>query len=119
MSHAPNRYRWQALGLLLGAALLVPEEAWAFRCGNRLVHEGDGMGSVIAKCGEPTEVSRQVIVRPQVFWRHGRPYPFLGGDLQVPVEIWTYNLGPNKLMRRLRIEDGLVIQITTLGYGYL
>jgi hypothetical protein len=34
------------------------------------------------------------------------------------VEYWTYNLGPNKLMRRLRLEDGVVTEIETLGHGY-
>jgi hypothetical protein len=36
----------------------------------------------------------------------------------VPVENWIYNLGPNKLMRRLRFEGGIVAEIETLGYGY-
>lgn len=34
------------------------------------------------------------------------------------VEIWTYNFGPNQLMERVRIENGLVVQIDSLGYGY-
>jgi hypothetical protein len=36
----------------------------------------------------------------------------------VAVEFWTYNLGRQKLMRRLRLEDGLVVEIETLGHGY-
>ena len=44
---------------------------------------------------------------------------FVGEDfIEVPVEIWLYNLGPNKLMRRLRFEGGYVVDIDTLGYGY-
>ena len=38
--------------------------------------------------------------------------------IEVPVENWIYNLGPNKLMRRLRFEGGVVAEIETLGYGY-
>jgi hypothetical protein len=38
--------------------------------------------------------------------------------MEVPVESWIYNLGPNKLMRRLRLEGGVVVEIETLGYGY-
>jgi Protein of unknown function (DUF2845) len=30
----------------------------------------------------------------------------------------VYNLGPSKLMRRLRFEDGKLVDIETLGYGY-
>lgn len=29
-----------------------------------------------------------------------------------------YNLGPQKLMRRIVFEDGAVVDIETLGYGY-
>ena len=35
------------------------------------------------------------------------------------MEIWTYNFGPNKLMRRLRFVDGELQDIETLGYGYI
>jgi hypothetical protein len=51
-------------------------------------------------------------------WYGGRRLS-LGGDLiEVPVETWLYNLGPYKLLRRVRFEDGRVVQIETLGYGY-
>ena len=53
-----------------------------------------------------------------MLWANGRPY-FIGQDyMEVPVEAWIYNLGPNKLMRRLRFENGFVAEIETLGYGY-
>jgi len=38
--------------------------------------------------------------------------------VEIPVDVWVYNLGPNKLMRRLRFEDGKLVDIETLGYGY-
>ena len=99
-------------------AAAAPTRADGFRCGTRLVVEGTTRGEVVARCGEPTDVERRSILRRPVLWRHGRPY-FLSDDLvEVPVETWTYNLGPNKLMRRLRLEDGLVVEIDTLGYGY-
>ncbi len=50
-----------------------------------------------------------------------RPAPFvsIGEDyIEVPVETWLYNLGPNKLMRRISFEGGYVVDIETLGYGY-
>jgi len=53
-----------------------------------------------------------------VIWSNGRPF-FIGEDaIEVPVESWVYNLGPNKLMRRIRFEGGVVTEIETLGYGY-
>lgn len=105
-------------GLLLAAALGATP-AYAFRCGTQLVHEGDTRAQVIAKCGEPVEIDRRSVWRRPLVWLRGRPV-FLGSDLvEIPVELWTYNLGPNKLMRRIRFEDGRVVEIETLGYGYL
>jgi hypothetical protein len=103
--------------LVLG--LLACSPAFAFRCGTKLVSEGDTRAEVIAKCGDPTDIveQRSVYRRPMI-WANGRPH-YIGRDfMEVPVESWVYNLGPNKLMRRLRFEDGLVAEIETLGYGY-
>jgi uncharacterized protein DUF2845 len=105
--------------LLLGLLATSPAFADGFRCGTKLVLEGAPRSEVAAKCGEPTEVitMRSVFRRP-VIWTSGRPY-FIGEDyIEVPVESWLYNLGPNKLMRRIRFEGGVVTEIETLGYGY-
>jgi hypothetical protein len=107
--------RW-LIPLALGLAAASP--AHAFRCGTHLVSEGDTRGAVIAKCGEPTEVDHRSILRAPLVWLHGRPFRVGDALIEVPVELWTYNLGPNKLMQRVRFEDGLVVAIDTLGYGY-
>lgn len=91
----------------------------ALRCGTKVVSEGATRSEVAAKCGEPTEVltMRSVFRRP-VVWSSGRPF-FIGEDfIEIPVETWIYNLGPNKLMRRLRFEGGVLTEIESLGYGY-
>lgn len=118
MGRSASRHWWVLTAILALAGLAVPGKAHAFRCGNKLVVEGDTAGAVLAKCGEPTEISRKPILRPPVIWRNGRPYRVPGGDIEVIVEFWVYNLGPNKFMRRVRIEDGEVTAIETLGYGY-
>ncbi|HEU5137180.1 MAG TPA: DUF2845 domain-containing protein [Steroidobacteraceae bacterium] len=101
--------------------LLASSPAFAFRCGTKLVSEGDSRAEVAHKCGEPTDVvnQRSVFRRP-VIWGYGRHRSqFIGEDyIEVPVETWLYNLGPNKLMRRVRFEGGYVVEIETLGYGY-
>lgn len=102
--------------LLAGLAAAAP--AQAFRCGTKLVHEGDTRAEVIAKCGEPAEMDERTVLRRPVYWIHGRPYHLGYGLVDVSIETWIYNLGPHKLMRRLRFEDGLVVEIDTLGYGY-
>lgn len=104
------------LALCLAAA--APSYA-AIRCGTKLVSEGDTRSEVAAKCGEPTEVVPQKSVfRRPVIWTRNGPY-YIGEDfIEIQVETWIYNLGPNKLMRRLRFEAGVLTEIESLGYGY-
>lgn len=90
----------------------------SFRCGSRLVSDGDSTDKVEALCGPPTDIQRHDILRRPVEWFHGRPFFTSFDPVEVPVEYWTYNLGPNKLMRRLRFEDGLLVDVDTLSYGY-
>jgi hypothetical protein len=103
--------------LILGFLACSP--AFAFRCGTKLVSEGDTRTEVLTKCGEPADkVTQRSVYRRPMIWAQGRPY-YIGDDyMEVPVESWTYNLGPNKLMRRVRFENGIVAEIETLGYGY-
>lgn len=105
--------------LLLGA-LLFPAAAVAdsLRCGTRLITDGDSAAKVRALCGDPSEVTTTAILRRPVVWRYGRPWYASEELVPVTVEYWTYNLGRQKLMRRLRIEDGLVVEIEALGHGY-
>ncbi|HSC08347.1 MAG TPA: DUF2845 domain-containing protein [Steroidobacteraceae bacterium] len=106
-----------ALATLL---LLTAFPAAAFHCGVKLVHEGDSRYDVRAKCGEPADIETRAILRQPIVWHHGRPVLAAPGSLvEVTVELWTYNFGPHKLMRRLRFEDGELVEIETLGYGYI
>jgi hypothetical protein len=110
--------RRAAFVLILG--LLASSSAFAaFRCGSKLVSEGDTRSEVAAKCGEPDDVINQSSVsRRPVIWTRGRPY-YIGEDyIEIPVENWIYNLGPSKLMRKLRFEGGVLTEIETLGHGY-
>jgi hypothetical protein len=109
----------RAAAAVIVLGFLACSPAFAFRCGSKIVTEGNTRSEVAAMCGEPDEVvtMRSVFRRP-VIWTRGRPY-FIGEDfLEVPVESWIYNLGPNKLMRRVRFEGGVVTEIETLGYGF-
>lgn len=102
--------------LLLLAATVAPAES--FRCGTKLVTAGETRSAVVAKCGEPAEIERRSVLRQPVVWLRGRPYT-VGSDLvEIPVELWIYNLGPSKFMRRVKFEDGIVVDVETLGYGY-
>ncbi len=117
-SSIPHLAAAALLALALALVAAGPARADGFRCGTKLVVEGSTRGEVLARCGEPTDVEHRSILRRPTFWRHGRPYYLSDELVEVPLEFWTYNLGPNKLMRRLRLEDGVVVEIETLGYGY-
>lgn len=112
------KYRLKSAIAAVLLATTLPAQASTVRCGGRLIREGDAAAEVRARCGAPTDVTRTEIRKAPIIWRDGRPYRLAGGDRLVPVETWIYNLGPNKFMRKLRIEDGIVVSIDTLGYGH-
>jgi Protein of unknown function (DUF2845) len=111
--------RFAFLILLLIASAFAPSaHADAMRCGNRLVRFGDTLSAVRAICGEPSDVQTRTIVRHPSYDLHGRVIYYGAGYVEIPVEIWTYNFGPYKLIRRVRFVDGRIDEIETLGYGY-
>jgi hypothetical protein len=105
--------------VILGLLAIQPAFADTMRCGNKLIDDGASRAEVAAKCGEPDDVVQmKSVFRRPVIWSYGRPY-FVGEDyVEIPVESWVYNFGPNKLMRRVTFEGGYVSAIETLGYGY-
>jgi hypothetical protein len=102
--------------LLLSLSALAAQ-ADGMRCGNALITRGDNVLRVQHECGEPTYASQFTIygTRP-VF----NPLLNLYAEVTIPitVEEWTYNLGPTRFMQRLRFENGELITIETLEYGY-
>lgn len=105
---------------LIVIAMLIspPALADAMRCGSRLISDGDTITAVRDLCGDPSDVQSRSILRRPSYFLNGRYYYYGDAMVEVPVEIWTYNFGPYKLMRRIRFVDGLVEEIETLGYGY-
>jgi hypothetical protein len=90
----------------------------SLRCGSKLANSGDTRSSVRSKCGDPAEISHQTMWRRPFREFRGRTYYSSDELVEIPVEIWTYNFGPNKLMHRLRFVDGLLEDVETLSYGY-
>jgi len=112
-----------ALALVAGALLATAAPATraedTMRCGNRLVTTGDGKDKVRALCGEPTSVSFAGVQSAPRNYYGPYDYSYFGfGWIEVPVEIWTYNLGPHKLLRKLRFVGDELDYISTDGYGY-
>ena len=106
----------------------------SLRCGVRLITEGDYKAKVLAECGEPDHVEGWEEERVYGFRHHpsyygnyenyeyrrpderyGRPYRV---RKLVIIEEWTYNHGPGRFMNHLRLENGIVVDITSGDYGY-
>ena len=109
----PSRKSSFALLLLLLAAS-VP--AHAFRCGTRIISRGDHASKVLEFCGEPDSIQSRLAQRSFVA---DVGHVFLPGFAEdVWIEEWTYNLGSNRLMRLVRLENGIVADIRHMGYGF-
>jgi len=106
-------HRAAVVSLLLLPTLAAAD---AMRCGSRLISDGDPIEKVREYCGEPSETQRTWIVRQPRFEYGGQDIPFPGEE-EVPVDLWTYDFGPNTLMRRIRFVAGKVDSIETLEYG--
>jgi hypothetical protein len=94
------------LMMILGVPSLAAAES--IRCGNRIIMRGSSSAELASFCGDPAQVSKSSSYSSGA----------VGSVEQIDVEIWTYNFGPNQFMERVRIENGLVVQIDSLGYGY-
>ncbi len=92
--------------------------AESIRCGNRIISRGSSSAELADLCGNPAQVSRSSMYNGTVNAVSGAPGLATASGEQIEVEIWTYNFGPNQLMERVRIENGIVVQIDSLGYGY-
>jgi hypothetical protein len=107
------------------AGLVSPFPAHAddsMRCGSRLISTWDGKDKVRTLCGEPSDITFQGVIRRAPRYEYGygiSRYEYHGpGVVEMPVEIWTYNQGSSKLLRKLRFVGDELDQITTEGYGY-
>jgi hypothetical protein len=130
----------KAIGLafiMLIMALGLPSDrvhAAGLRCGVRLISEGDYKDRVLAECGAPDHVEvweEEHVYRfrnnPQYYgiydsFEYGptvtEPAKPFRVRKMVVVEIWTYNHGPTRFLDYLRLENGIVTEITSGDYGY-
>jgi hypothetical protein len=108
-----------AVAAVLLAAVPVVQAGDTMRCGSRIVSNGDGKDKVRALCGEPTSISVVGVQRAPRYYYGPYDYSYFGpGLIEVPVELWTYNFGSSKLLRKLRFVGDELDEIRTDGYGY-
>ena len=102
-----------AMGIALLPCIAIAD---TMRCGSALISEGDTIEKVLDQCGEPLRRSRTWIQRKPRFEFGGQEIPFEGTE-DVPVDVWTYDFGSSRLMRRVRFVAGTVQSIETLEHG--
>jgi hypothetical protein len=91
--------------------------AMSVRCGNKIIERGSSSAEVTEYCGAPAQVDRSARYIGGLALA-GQPGLIGHSVVEVQTEIWTYNFGPNMLMQRIKFENGIVVQIDSLGYGY-
>jgi hypothetical protein len=105
-----------ALSLLCSLPYLAQAEGLV--CGNLIIERGSSREEVRSQCGDPAQIDSHSAWTGNsgIIGRHPGIAP--GAATEIQVEIWVYNFGPNKLMERIRFEDGIVVDIQSMGYGH-
>ena len=87
----------------------------ALRCGNYLVVIGDSEAKVLARCGKPEQQISTNKVEAQI----NTISPIKSIEkVDIPVDIWTYNFGSQRLQYKLTFENGELVTIESGDYGY-
>ncbi|HTE40119.1 MAG TPA: DUF2845 domain-containing protein [Steroidobacteraceae bacterium] len=103
------------LGLAFSSHALA---SGTLRCNESIISEGDTTAEVLHKCGKPITIAESVVKEKQAVKVRGQVDVKQELTVETVVEYWTYNFGPNRLMSRLTVAQGSVINIATLGYGF-
>jgi len=107
-----------AAATLLGVILAVTScplghaiETATCACRDGIVSKGDLLAEVVKKCGPPTFQSQRQETRLDDT-KESKTIT------TISIDDWTYNFGPNEFMYNLRFENGRVMKIESLDYGY-
>jgi hypothetical protein len=105
-----------ALIALCGLPGLVLAEGMV--CGNKIIERGSSREEVRSYCGTPAQIDNKTAYTG-VAGVAGRNQHVVEGSLvEIQIETWIYNFGPNQLMEKVRFEDGVVASVESMGYGY-
>ena len=99
------------------SGLLLASPAQALRCGQRLITAGDHSSRLLRFCGEPLSVESGYAQQLYIGDATATFFPRILKD--VHIQEWTYNFGPTRLMRVVRLENGIVTDIRSIGYGFV
>jgi hypothetical protein len=107
---------WLKLPLLVLLPALAHGQT--LRCSDKIISTGSSRAEVAALCGDPAQVDHKTLYNNVSAASAGQTSVVTGTSGEIQIELWTYNFGPNKLMQRIRFEDGVVVHIESLGYGF-
>lgn len=93
------------LGILALAFTGAALAGGSLRCGSRIVDEEDLAAELIAACGQPSFRDQFLVQVPN-------------GAHIADTEIWTYDFGPQKLLRLVTLRNGQITNIDSDGYGF-
>lgn len=100
---------------LIAVVLLVStySSASSFRCNGRIVSDGDSKYDVLMRCQQPylSDTTEKEVIR-RVTSSEWRKY-------LVKRETCLYNYGSSNLMRLMVFENEKLMEIRSLGYGYM
>jgi hypothetical protein len=101
------------LAALAGPAPVARAEG-GFRCGSRLVRNGETQDDVASKCGDPDAERTWTEVHTESLWENGRKV-----ERSVPIEYaeWKYDFGRDRLLRYLTFVQGRLTYVRTGEYG--
>ncbi len=105
-----------ALCILLCVGCLA-SPATAFYCGRRLMTFGDPQYKVQRVCGDPADRQWRMTYRARSFSDPVRGAPVTVYE-SVVTEVWLYDFGPQRFVQAVTFENGRVVAVQPLSYGY-
>ncbi|ABC82444.1 DUF2845 domain-containing protein [Anaeromyxobacter dehalogenans] len=125
-NHGPQRFidlvtveGGRVVAIERGGYGYAPERVAAVRtpgrasCDPSAVRVGESKLDLLVRCGEP--IAKDVAVEPRALppgVQGGAP-----GEARVPVELWTFDFGPQRFTLVARLEAGKVVAVERGGYG--
>ena len=105
---------WSACLAGLALAASWPVHAEDFWCGDKIITNGMTTFQIKAACGAPVEIRSRQGERHRRSNGYGQEEAYY----DPPGELWTYNFGSTRLMQRLLFVNGILVETTSLQYGY-
>jgi Protein of unknown function (DUF2845) len=114
---------------MMGAVVLLSAadvSANGMRCNNKLVRPGDSSYQVKSLCGPPDDMQQRTeqrrvaraVERPCTDSPTGRCAFVVEDVIQVVIDEWTYDFGPQRFVQFLTFEAGKLLTVKSGGYGH-